>query len=59
MYNMATIVNTEMYVYLKVAKRVNLKCSHHKKNIYIFQVGKLKWFKWLGQGHTKPGVISI
>ena len=31
MYNMTTIVSTETCVYLKVAERVNLKSSLHKK----------------------------
>ena len=30
MYNMGTIVNTRV-IDLKVAKRVNIKCFHHKK----------------------------
>ena len=37
MYNMITIVNTAVLVYLKVVKRVNPKSSHHKgKNIFFF-----------------------
>ena len=30
MYSMVTIVNSTIIVYLKAAKRVDLKSSHHK-----------------------------
>ena len=34
MYIIVTMVNaTVLHIYLKVAKRVNLKSSHHKKKI--------------------------
>ena len=35
-YSMVTISQQNCSVYLKVAKRVNLKSSHHKKQCYNF-----------------------
>ena len=35
MYKMVIIANNTVLCVLKVAKRVNLKCSHHRKEILI------------------------
>ena len=35
MCNMVTIVSKYCIAYLKVAKRVDLKSSHHKKRTYL------------------------
>ena len=35
MYRMVTLVNNNVIVYLKIAKRVNLKSSHHAHTNYV------------------------
>ena len=45
MYSMVTTVNnTDCIIYLKVAKRVDLKCSHHLKEMVImWGNGDVNW----------------
>lgn len=46
MYRMVTMVNNT-FIYLKVAKIVNLKISHHKKNNSVTIYGDGHWLHFI------------
>ena len=56
MCNMVTIISKYCIAYLKVAKRVDLKSSHHKKNIATYMVMNINWTYC---GHHFTTYISI